>query len=170
MREQGFLKAIYLVSPHGRLLFLGKTHLVKKKYFRNLIGVPLVVVENDKAYGIIILEEPKKINYKQFLQTFDKHMVTREEAERWWGDLSEFYLYPVRILLRFRVPEKVEVPRGAQTFFNVKLKTSQLPDFLVRAMIENEEKVRTIIKEIMDYGEWERFFEKLTKKLKNKED
>jgi hypothetical protein len=155
------LNGIYLVSPHGRWLIDGyKTHVVKKRYFRNMVGLPLVLVEGNEALGVIKLLEPVEIDYEEFVRSFDVHRVTVEEVERWWGDFDVLYLYPVRILVRFPEPVRVYVPRGVQTF----IREVEVPDRLLPERLRKlgySVKSPVLIKEVMDYGEFERYFERL---------
>jgi len=164
------MRGIYLVKPHGTWLMEGyKTHVIKKKYFPNMVGVPLVLVEGDKALGVIILEEPEEIEgWEGFRRTRELHRVSDEEAVRWWGDFDVLYLYPVRRVLRYKEPRSVEVPVGVQTFIrDVVFKESGgycYPSWFERigdSGADAVEEVRRVIKEVMDYGEWEKYFERL---------
>jgi hypothetical protein len=144
-----------------------KTHVIKKKYFPNMVGIPLVLVEGDKALGVIILEEPEEIEgWERFRRTRELHRVSDEEAVRWWGGFDVLYLYPVRRVLRYKEPKSVEVPVGVQTFIrDVVFKESggyYCPSWFERiGDSEVVEEVRRVIKEVMDYGEWEKYFERL---------
>jgi hypothetical protein len=144
-----------------------KTHVIKKRYFPNMVGIPLVLVEGDKALGVIILEEPEEVEgWEEFRRTRELHRVSDEEALEWWGDFDVLYLYPVRRVLRYEEPKSVEVPVGVQTFIKeVVFRESggyYYPSWFERiGDSEAVEEVRRVIKEVMDYGEWEEYFERL---------
>ncbi|MEM2174144.1 MAG: hypothetical protein QXI58_00765 [Candidatus Micrarchaeia archaeon] len=113
------MKAIYLTPPHGELIYLGlKKIIVKKKQFKGLINQPLLLVSGNKAYGIIKLESPIKINKTLFDKLYPIHLITEEERKK-WGFNFPLYLYPIEILELFEKPKKIKVPKGTQTFFNL---------------------------------------------------
>ncbi len=165
------MQGIYLVSPHGSLVISGeKTHIVKKRLFGGMINRPLVLVEDKVALGIIELGEPEKIDKNEFIRTYNKHRVSEEEAEKWWGSFRYLYLYPVKVLFKFEEPIEVDVPRGVQTFVDVSIPRKYLPEWLkydkTYNMAVNKARVHTIIKEVMDYGEWEKHLERLRRFVK----
>lgn len=156
------MKGIYLVKPYGSLIYSGdKTHIVKKRIFTKMINIPLVLIEDKRALGIILLKEPKKINKKEFIETYDLHRIPIEDAEKWWGDFDVLFLYPLRIIKLFDSPIPVDVPKGVQTFIS----DVKIPELEKEA--KKDDDIKTIIKEIMDYGEWEHYLEGLTKFIKS---
>jgi len=130
------MNAIYLVEPHGRLLLTGlKTHILKGRYYKNFINKPLILVEDKKAFGIISLEEPDKIETERdFLKTFEKHRVSKEDAFKWWGRITDLFIYPVKVWFLFSKPVLIEVPHGVQTFFSISDKRilDKIPDWILK--------------------------------------
>jgi len=137
------MKGIYLVPPHGQKIWDGrKTMVVKERLFRNMIDIPLVLVSENRAWGIIRLTNPREIDLSQFEKLKDKHTITDEERREWWGRAKKFWAYDVTLEERFDPPREVEVPKGVQTFIqNVVFK--QLDDYsrVVVAIIKNKDRV-----------------------------
>ena len=109
---------IYLVSPHGRLIWEGrKTIIVKSKQF-NLEGTWLIVSkENTKglAFGIAEIGPVASVGADKFDALFKQHRVTRKERGKWWADSTKLYLYPIKSFKAFDKPAMVIVPPGVQT-------------------------------------------------------
>ena len=109
---------IYLVSPHGRLIWEGrKTIIVKSKQY-DLQGTWLVISkENTKglAFGVAEVGPVASVQTSEFDALFKQHRVTRKEREKWWADSTKLYLYPIKSFDAFDKPAMVTVPPGVQT-------------------------------------------------------
>lgn len=116
------MKAIYLVPPHGELIWLGeKKAVLKKRRYPSMENQPLLLVSGNLAYGIVKLGKPKEISKEELEKTYKKHRVSPKEAKRWWKEFDRLYLYPVKVIERFDIPIPVEVPKGTQTFADISL-------------------------------------------------
>jgi len=113
--------AIYLVEPHGEMIWTGKKRMVlKTQRYEDHEDQPLLLVEDGKAYGIIELFDPSEIGWEAFEALRHRHQVSREEAEKWgWMKYKTLWAYFVRMIDRFQEPLQVQVPRGVQTFVRV---------------------------------------------------
>jgi len=137
------MKGIYLVPPHGQKIWDGrKTMVVKERLFRNMVDIPLVLVSEKLAWGIIRLQNPRKIDLAQFKKLKTKHTITDEERREWWGKTRTFWAYDVKLEERFDPPRPVKVPRGVQTFIQ-EVVFKQIDDYsrVVVAIIKNDGKV-----------------------------
>ena len=116
------LWAIYLVEPHGRLIWEGKKQvMVKSRRYESHEDEPLLLIEDGYAYGTITLRNPREITWDQFDELQPKHRISREEAERWgWTKYEKLWAYDIEVQDRFAEPIPVEVPRGVQTFVEVR--------------------------------------------------
>jgi len=113
-------RGLYLVPPHGTWIVKGiKTLIVKKKKFKTDPKEPLVLLEGNKALGVIWLKAPKAINYQEFKGLFDRHKIKDEERKKWWGDVFPLYAYEFTIK-KYSKPKMVKIPKGVQTFVNIK--------------------------------------------------
>ena len=75
---------LILVKPHGKLIWEGKkTAIVKSVEFKEHIGEPMYLIEDNVCYGIITLHEPVPIDKKEFKQLYDRHRVSEEERQEW---------------------------------------------------------------------------------------
>lgn len=112
------MPGIYLTPPHGRLIAEGKkTLIVKSIKFTKYTGTPIIVVSGKKAYGEIVLKPPIEINLDEFDDLRDKHRITEDERNRWWASKQKLYAYDFTVQKIYDSPIKVDIPRGAQTFF-----------------------------------------------------
>jgi len=114
--------AIYLVEPHGELIWKGeKTLIVKSRKF-NVKGKTYYLVSGKKCYGIITFTHVRGPYAADHIRKAlrDKHRITDEEWQKWWPSTDKVYIYAFEFQ-PFDEPVEVEVPHGAQTFFTLKL-------------------------------------------------
>lgn len=108
---------IYLTKPHGKLIYNSKKSLIiKSRDFSSMTLKPLVLVSGSKAYGIIKLRKPEKINLQQFKSLRKKHQISEQNRIKWWPDKKKLYKYRFNILKKFDKPISIDVPKGTQTF------------------------------------------------------
>jgi len=121
-KEEGKMKAmlsevedgIYLVAPHGELIYIGKKFaFVKSKKFE-MAGKKWYLCSGKLVYGIIEPKEPTTITVREFDKYFPQHLVSREEREAWWPGKDTFYLYPFDFK-PFNAPVKYRYRQGVQT-------------------------------------------------------
>ena len=111
------LSGIYLVQPHGELIWKGqKKAIVKSVKFKAHIGERLYLLSNDLCYGIIILDTPSEMTLKEFRELRHKHRISESERVLWWPGKKKLYYYPVSRAEMFRVPRKWKYIKGVQTF------------------------------------------------------
>jgi len=110
--------AMYLVEPHGFLVWSGgKSVIVKKQRYPQMENRPLLLVGPQSAYAVIRLLEPKEINQKQFKRLYPQHRVTDTEAKQWgWSEEESLWTYKVEVLARFSPLIPIAVPSGTQSF------------------------------------------------------
>jgi len=122
LKKEGKMKAmlsevedgIYLVAPHGELIYLGKkTAFVKSKKFE-MAGKKWYLCSGKLVYGIIEPKEPITITAGEFSKYFPQHLVSREEREAWWAGKDTFYLYHFDFK-PFETPLKYHYRQGIQT-------------------------------------------------------
>jgi len=125
--------ALYLVHPHGKLIWQGeKTLIVKTVKFQENINVPVLLVSPDdggsaKIWAIIKLETPQPISWKEFEALRERHRISDEEVHDWNWEGKDFYAYDFIVLHRLDRPIDIEVPRGVQTWFRLEKAQSILP-------------------------------------------
>ena len=108
---------IYLVEPHGQLIFNKKKRaIVKSRAFRNVINKDLILVSGKYAYGYIRLQSPKAIDIKEFEALKNVHRISDAERIKWWGKAKKLYLYKIKAFYPFERRRRVRVPAGVQTF------------------------------------------------------
>ena len=93
--------------------------IVKKKNFKNLVNKPLLLIDKNKAYGLIKLNPPIEIGEKEFKQLRPLHLISDEEKKK-WGFKGRLYAYTFEIITKFKKPIPIKIPKGAQTFVDIK--------------------------------------------------
>ena len=129
--------ALYLVPPHGELIYRGdKTLIIKSRKFTEHIDEDLLLISDSLCYGVIKLKDPKEISIDEFWDLKDRHKITREEFKEWnWDTRDRLYAYEFTFT-PFSVPKIVEVPRGVQTFVRVDLLKFKSPRDLSDSEVE----------------------------------
>lgn len=90
-------KAIVLSDKSARLICgRKKKEIILDKSNTNYIGKPIFLC-GDKVYGIIVLNEPTRIEKSQFKNRFKRHLITEEAADEMWPGEDTFYAYSFRI-------------------------------------------------------------------------
>lgn len=111
------LAGIYLVEPHGELIWRRrKKAIVKSVRFATHIGEPLYLLSDNLCYGIIKLDSPVEISLNKFKELAPKHLVTEEERELWWSGKRKLFYYPIIIEKLYDAPRKWKYERGIQNF------------------------------------------------------
>jgi len=109
-------RVLVVVSPHGDYIARGlKTALVKSRRY-HMEGEVLLVVQNKRAIGTIVLAAPRAITLPAFRRQRSRHLVSEEERRRWWPGKTAFFLYDIVEFRPVAVPVAVEYPRGPQVF------------------------------------------------------
>jgi len=108
-------EGIYLVHPHGEMIWKGeKTLIIKKKRF-NWEGKLKYLVSGDKCYGIIKIEKIYPISLSEFRNLANRHRISEIERVRWWPNAQELFAYEFKIVKKFKKPKSVKLPKGIQT-------------------------------------------------------
>lgn len=116
IKSKRYHRGLYLVKPHAFLIYAGlKTIILKNRKFE-INGETLLLVDNNYAYGYLILAKPFKIaSWSEFMKYSDNHLVTRSEFEKWNWDFP-LWAYKIEEFTPFVEPRRVELPHGVQTF------------------------------------------------------
>ena len=127
------MRGLYLVEPHGRLIWEGKKKaIVKSRKFD--LGGRWIIVSGPQAYGEAELEdEPEKVTGEEFDRRFAEHRITKSERQRWWPEAEEFYLYRIKRFIPYAHPKLVDVPPGTQTIMTEVNFKDRASDVLARA-------------------------------------
>lgn len=129
-------EGIYLTKPHANMVWSGeKTLIIRAKKYSGMIGKPLYVVDDDYAYGVIVLKPPVLISLKTFKKLANQHMISDAERIKWWGNRHYFYAYGFDIIEKFDIPRRISIPQGAQTFVKCVKFLDNLADY---SIYENE--------------------------------
>lgn len=153
---------LYLVEPHGELIWSGKKNAIVKSIKIKRINEPLYLLSGKYCYGIIRVKEPKAINIEQFRKLSDSHRITETERLKWWPNYDILYYYPIEFIRRWEVPKEWKFQKGAQIFVkDVKFsEESESAKFLI-TIFENKEygkedetREEGIESEMATYGDW----------------
>jgi len=118
-KELAQTPGIYLPAPHAKWLWQGKkTLIIKAKNYKNMTDRTLFVCDNRYVYGVIRLHPPHKISLKEFKERQHLHLVSDEEAKKWWGNRKEFWEYSFEWIDKFEEPKRWKWVPGTQTFID----------------------------------------------------
>lgn len=113
---QKALPGLFLVEPHGKMIWTGEKKLiVKAKDFSNMADKPLFLVSDKKIYGKITLRKPAKISLENFDDLQNEHMITDKERLKWWPKAESLFSYRFSFD-KFEKPKDFSPPQGVQTF------------------------------------------------------
>lgn len=110
-------EGIIVTEPHGELIWKKeKKMIIRAKYYQSEIGKILYLIAGKKAYGLIKLKNPDKIDMKEFKDLQNLHKITDEEKKKWWPNKQVLYAYKFDIIKLYDNPKKIEYKPGPQTF------------------------------------------------------
>jgi len=78
--------------------------IISIKSPNNIIGQEILICDSDKAYGIVILNEPYILDADLFKNNFSKHIITEECKNTIWPNINKFYSFSFRIKKIFKEP------------------------------------------------------------------
>jgi len=117
---ENLYRGIIIVYPHGDYIVEKKKSLiVKSKRFGDVIGKPLLLIQNKEALGVIYLDSVKEITLEVFRRRRVKHRITEEERLAWWPGKRILYEYPVSIEKIFMAPVPIDYGNGPQVFVKI---------------------------------------------------
>ena len=112
----GKLRGLYLVPPHGELLWRGeKRAIVKSRPFKGL-DRPHAILSDHLVYGVASFDGPYRIDLDAFGKLRSLHRISDEEREAWWPEAEALWIWFVRQLWVYPEPIEYDVPPGVQTF------------------------------------------------------
>jgi len=86
-------------------LYVSKTGLPTE-----LMGVPLFLCDTNKCYGLIKLSpDLNNLSLSELLEQKTKHFLTKEWIHKFYADTTEFNLYNVEFVERFKDPQLVKL-------------------------------------------------------------
>jgi len=112
-------KGLYLVAPHGRLVYDGiKTAIIKPRPEPVLTGHWIIVSKEDGtgwAFGEADIGAPTELSAYAFKDYQHIHQVDETDRLRWWQNTEPLLMYPITKFTPYEEPMQVEVPPGTQT-------------------------------------------------------
>jgi hypothetical protein len=110
-------QGLYLKAPHAKLLFDNeKKVIIKSKLYKDAISQTYYVIQDDLAYGIILIKSAAPFNLDDFKKYRELHLISDTEREERWPDKETLFAYYFNILEKFPEPRKVKTPKVSQTF------------------------------------------------------
>lgn len=111
-------QAVYLIPPHGELIWKGdKTLVAKIKKFK-VDGREYLLASGDLIYGRVKFGQSRKVKLAEFNRLQPKHQIKDTERKKWWKDAKVFHVWPVTMVQKFEPPKPFERPTGVQTFIS----------------------------------------------------
>jgi uncharacterized protein YecE (DUF72 family) len=110
-----FYRGLIIVEPYGTFIRKHqKNIIVKSKVVKSIIKEDLLLIENKKGLGIIILDIPIKINLKEFAKLRKYHKISEADRLDWWPHYKYLYAYPIIETSFFDIPLLLDYPTGPQ--------------------------------------------------------
>jgi len=110
-------KAIILFSLQIENILNGKKKAIVKT--RRYDTKDFYLLANDeKGFGYIRLQEPKKIDLEDFDKLYNFHLISEEERKKYWNDAKSFYFYLIRDFIPFEEPIKISLPKKIDYSFD----------------------------------------------------
>src|SRR6185295_20202526 len=98
-------RGLILMEPYGSYVRNNtKTIILKTKHFKQIINVPLLLIENKMGLGVIVLDEPQLINLNKFKLMRKYHLITESDRLKWWESYEELYAYSIIKKHFFQIP------------------------------------------------------------------
>jgi len=135
----------YLAEPQAEMLWKGeKTLIVTAKPYNKLKGKPVFLL-GEKCYGIGKLSESKGPLYADTIRVElrEKHGISDEDWNRWWGRRDEVYIQEWEWLERWEEPKPY-------------IKFNQNKPVISEVMFIEAEGSDERIKQLVDSGKWEK--------------
>lgn len=109
------MDGLYLVSPHGSLIYSGeKTSIATGKRYP-ITGTRLVCSQENGAglaFGVAQIGDPAVLDPASFDTRVSSHQVTRSNRRKWWPDADQLYDYPILRFDPFPQPVPVQIEPG----------------------------------------------------------
>lgn len=108
-------QGLYLVAPHGRLVFDGDKKSIATGRKFPITGERVICSKEDGkglAFGMAIIGEPATIDADRFDDYFSVHRVPKAARLKWWANKQFLYNYPIQQFVPFPEPVEIEVTAG----------------------------------------------------------
>lgn len=108
-----------MLKPYGKMIW-DKTQkaIVVADKFAKYVDIPIYLIEEDKALGIIRLKPAKEIGVEEFAKLEEFHKVSKEERESWWPIEQVFYYYEVEMISKFEPFKKIIKEDGSYSWID----------------------------------------------------
>lgn len=101
---------LFLEEPHAEWVWLGKQGMILlDKNYTEMVEVALYLCDSRFTYGVVRLHEPFKINFKEFKERQNIHLVSDADAEKWWPKKKDFWIYSFDWIKKFEKMERVNI-------------------------------------------------------------
>jgi hypothetical protein len=113
-------QGLCLKAPHAKLIFENKKKvIVKCKLYRNAIRQTYYVVQDNMAYGVILIKSAAPINLDEFEKNKELHLVSDEERLQWWPNKETLFAYYFDVVEKFPEPKKIKLNNQSASFSTV---------------------------------------------------
>ena len=108
-----------LFKPYGKMVWNKKKKaIVSSEKFAKYVDVPIYLIEDDIALGIIRLKPAKEIGKKGFKKLRKFHKISEKQRKTWWPYEKTFYYYAIEMISKFNPPKKIVKQEGAYTWLD----------------------------------------------------
>jgi len=106
---------LYLVAPHGRLIFTGEKNLIATGRKFPISGERVICSKESGAglaFGVAVIGDPLIVDSNSFDDRFSEHRVSKAARLKWWEEKPHLYLYPIQYFTPFPEPHEIDILPG----------------------------------------------------------
>lgn len=108
-----------LFKPYGTMIWRKKIRaIVSSEKFAKYIDIPIYLIEDDIALGIIRLKPAREIDEKGFKKLRKFHRISEKQRKTWWPSEKILYYYVVEMISKFNPPKKIIKPEGVYSWLD----------------------------------------------------
>ena len=106
-------------KPYGTMIWRKKKNaIVSAEKFAKYVDIPIYLIEDDKALGIIRLKPAKEIDLKKFRSLRKFHKISDKNRKKWWPFEKTLYYYGVEFISKFDPPKTIIRPEGSHSWLD----------------------------------------------------
>jgi len=105
--------------PEGTKIWNKKIKaIVSAEKFSKYVDIPVYLIEDDIALGIIRIKPAREIDEKKFNELREFHGISNKQRETWWPNQEILYYYRIEVISKFNPGKKIIKPIGSYSWLD----------------------------------------------------
>ena len=121
-------RGIYLPWPHSKLISEGNEKVVLKNRKYNIAGVDFLYCDNKFAYGILKVDDSKKVATREEFTELRKFYKLTDSESKDWDRSKPLFVYPIKEVHNFDLPIQMDLPKEIHNFIVSPIQYLELGD------------------------------------------